>query len=65
VTGHVHRKLDGCKMFKCPECGYEIARDFNGAFGILLKALRDTASVAFEGNSAIVTLSGDRLINVA
>ncbi len=40
--GHVHRKLGGNKKFKCPECGYEIPRDFNGALGILLKALWDT-----------------------
>jgi putative transposase len=40
--GHVHRKLGGAKTFKCPSCGYEIPRDFNGALGIFLKALWDT-----------------------
>ncbi|MDM9381719.1 transposase [Chlorogloeopsis sp. ULAP01] len=55
--GHIHTKLGGSKVFNCPNCGQSIPRDFNGAFGILLKALRDTATVTFEGNSAIVTLS--------
>ena len=40
--GHVHRKLGGNKKFKCPQCGHEIPRDFNGALGIFLKALWDT-----------------------
>ena len=33
--------------------------------GIFLKALRDTASVTFIGDSAIVTLSGNAWNNVA
>ena len=40
--GHVHNKLGSSKIFKCPECGYEILRDFNGALGIFLKAMWDT-----------------------
>ncbi|NJM60965.1 MAG: transposase [Oscillatoriales cyanobacterium RU_3_3] len=40
--GRVHQKLGGAKTFKCPNCGYEIPRDFNGALGIFLKALWDT-----------------------
>jgi putative transposase len=40
--GHVHTKLGGNKMFKCPHCGTIIKRDFNGALGIFLKALWDT-----------------------
>lgn len=40
--GHVHRKLGSSKKFKCPHCGYEIPRDFNGALGIFLKAMWDT-----------------------
>ncbi|ULB48218.1 transposase, partial [Limnospira fusiformis KN01] len=35
------------------------------AFGIFLKALRDTASVTLTGNSAIVALSGNNRKNVA
>ncbi|NEO16472.1 MULTISPECIES: transposase [unclassified Moorena] len=42
--GHVHRKLGGSKKFLCPECGHTLDRDHNGAFGIFLKALRDTSS---------------------
>jgi len=41
--GHVHRKLGGSKTFKCPECEHTLSRDLNGAFNILLKALRDTS----------------------
>ena len=40
--GHVHRKLGSSKNFRCPNCGYEIPRDFNGAVGIFLKAMWDT-----------------------
>ncbi len=51
--GHIHTKLGGKKVFKCPECGHEINRDFNGALGILLKALRDT-SVTFSSDAIVV-----------
>jgi putative transposase len=40
--GHVHGKLGGNKVFKCPECGYVVDRDANGAFNIMLKALAGT-----------------------
>jgi putative transposase len=50
--GHIHTKLGGAKVFKCPNCKYEIKRDFNGALGILLRALRDTSAL-YE--SAIVS----------
>ena len=63
--GHVHTKLGGSKKFTCPECGHTLPRDFNGAFGILLKALWDTTSITFIGDSAIVTLSGKSRSNVA
>jgi putative transposase len=33
--------------------------------GIFLKALRDNASIVFDGDSAIVALSGDAGNNVA
>jgi putative transposase len=43
--GQVHSKLGGNKTFKCPnpECNHIMDRDKNGAFNILLKALRDTS----------------------
>jgi putative transposase len=44
--GHIHRTLGGNKKFKCPQCGYEIPRDFNGALGIFLKAMWDTTFLA-------------------
>lgn len=43
--GHVHQNLGGSKHFKCPHCGHSMPRDWNGALGIFLKALRDTACV--------------------
>jgi putative transposase len=51
--GHVHQTLGGNKLFKCPECGHSLNRDFNGALGILLKALRDTSIVRI-GNALVV-----------
>ena len=57
--GHIHTKLGGAKKFKCPECGFELPRDFNGAFGILLKALRDTSYVISDDGVAIVALRDD------
>lgn len=43
--GHVHVKLGGSKKFKCPKCGHTLPRDWNGALGIFLKALRDIADI--------------------
>jgi len=57
--GHVHTKLGGSKKFKCPECRFEIPRDFNGAFGILLKALSDTTFTISDDGVAIVALPDD------
>jgi putative transposase len=37
--GHVHHKLGGNKVFKCPHCGIQISRDVNGARNILLRAM--------------------------
>jgi len=51
--GHIHTKLGGNKVFKCPKCGHEINRDFNGALGILRSALRDT-SVTFSSDAIVV-----------
>jgi|GEM_PF-5995366 putative transposase len=63
--GHVNQKLGGSKVFTYPDGGHSFPRDYNGAFGILLKALGDTASISYEGDSAIVTLSGNRRVNVS
>ena len=48
--GHVHRKLGSSQNFVCPNCGYEIPRDFNGAVGIFLKAMWDTTFINSVGN---------------
>lgn len=48
--GHVHRKLGSSKNFKCPHCGYEIPRDFNGAVGIFLKAMWDNTFLSKVGD---------------
>lgn len=43
--GHIHEKLGGSKVFKCPACGTTISRDINGARNIMLRAMLDqTAS---------------------
>lgn len=52
--GHVHRKLGSSKKFKCPHCGYEIDRDFNGAVGIFLKALWDTTWVSELSDNLVI-----------
>ena len=39
--GTVHCKLGGAKVFKCPSCKFAVVRDQQGAFNIMLKALRD------------------------
>ncbi len=52
--GHVHKKLGSSKIFKCPECGYEIPRDFNGALGIFLKAVWDTTLFSINNVGHVV-----------
>lgn len=54
--GQIHHKLGGSKIFKCPSCGYKIDRDKNGAFNILLKALRDT-SISFEMLNTVTSVN--------
>jgi putative transposase len=51
--GHVHVKLGSSKKFKCPECGHQLPRDWNGALGIFLKALRDIAGLGTEVSSTL------------
>lgn len=53
--GHVHTKLGGSKLFKCPECGHTIGRDLNGALGIMLKVLSDTTfTISIDGDAIAV-----------
>lgn len=59
--GHIHGKLGSSKNFKCPHCGYEIPRDFNGAVGIFLKALWDNTFLQEMGD---VVLSFSNLEDV-
>ncbi|MDF5722557.1 MAG: transposase [Rhizonema sp. PD37] len=62
LCGKVHYKLGGNKKFKCPHCGYEIKRDFNGALGIFLKALWDTTFIqSVSENDVVFRLSEDIL----
>jgi putative transposase len=51
--GHVHVKLGSSKKFKCPSCGYKLPRDWNGALGIFLKALRDIAELGASVSSTL------------
>ncbi|MGL5874058.1 MAG: zinc ribbon domain-containing protein [Xenococcaceae cyanobacterium] len=53
ACGHIHQKLGGSKIFKCPHCGHTLPRDFNGALGILIKALSDT-TFTFQGDAIVV-----------
>lgn len=57
--GHIHQKLGGSKVFKCPECGHVLPRDMNGALGFMLRALRDTAFTVNPDSVAIAALSGN------
>lgn len=57
--GHIHTKLGGSKIFKCPECGHRILRDYNGALGIMLKALSDTTITISQDGDAIVVQYGN------
>lgn len=51
--GHVHTKLGSSKKFKCPNCGHKLPRDWNGALGIFLKALRDIAELGASVSSTL------------
>jgi putative transposase len=44
--GHVHEKLGGNKKFKCPSCGHQLPRDWNGAINIFIKSLNDLTSAS-------------------
>jgi transposase len=62
--GHIHTKLGGSKVFRCPVCDHVIPRDWNGALGILLKALSGTTFTLYNEGDAIVAKCGDILLSV-
>ena len=51
--GHIHTKLGGAKVFRCPKCNHRLPRDWQGALGVMLRALRDTAFLFSNGQNAI------------
>jgi putative transposase len=57
--GHIHQTLGGSKVFKCKSCGNILPRDFNGALGFMLRALRDSSFIVSNNGVAIAALSGD------
>jgi putative transposase len=52
--GNVHNNLGGSKIYKCPQCGYVIPRDINGARNIMLRALQATAFTVVN-NSIVIS----------
>jgi putative transposase len=63
--GHIHTTLGGSKVFKCPSCGHKLPRDWNGALGYMLRALRDTSFTVSNDGVAIAALSSNYLYCVA
>lgn len=63
--GHIHTTLGGSKVFKCPSCGHKLPRDWNGALGFMLRALRDTSFTISNDGVAIAALSSNYLYCVA
>ncbi|MUL35125.1 RNA-guided endonuclease InsQ/TnpB family protein [Gloeocapsopsis dulcis] len=57
--GHIHQSLGGSKIFKCKSCGNTLPRDFNGALGFMLRALRDSSFTVSDDGVAIAALSSD------
>ena len=45
ACGHVHAKLGGNKLFRCPACHVIMDRDGNGARNILLRFLTEREGV--------------------
>ena len=63
--GHIHTKLGGSKVFRCPVCNHVIPRDWNGALGIMLKALSGTTFTLSNEGDAIVAKCGNTPLSVA
>ncbi|PIK87931.1 transposase IS605, partial [Synechococcus sp. 65AY6A5] len=56
--GHIHTKLGGAKVFRCPKCNHRLPRDWQGALGVMLRALRDTAFLfGLRPSSAVASAS--------
>ncbi|QUV86351.1 transposase [Chloracidobacterium sp. A] len=53
--GHIHTKSGGAKVFRCPKCNHRLPRDWQGALGVMLRALRDTAILFRNGQDAIAS----------
>ena len=62
--GHIHHKLGGNKVFKCPECGYTAPRDWVGAVNNMLAALQ---AIAFnvQGNQLSIVSTESVDVRVA
>jgi putative transposase len=63
--GEIHATLSGSKVFKCQSCGHKLPRDWNGALGYMLRALRDTSFTVSNDGVAIAALSSNHLYCVA
>ncbi|WP_448564168.1 zinc ribbon domain-containing protein [Trichothermofontia sp.] len=57
--GHIQPNLGGARVFRCQSCGSVLPRDFKGALGFMLKALRDAAFAISNDGIAIAALSGE------
>lgn len=62
--GRIHRKLGSSKNFKCPHCGYEIPRDFNGAVGIFLKAMWDNTFLQEMGDVVLSFSDSEDILDI-
>ena len=47
--GHIHEKLGGNPKFQCPECGFALPRDGNGARNIMIRAMSATTARFLPG----------------
>ncbi|MFS8807538.1 transposase, partial [Synechococcus sp. R6-10] len=52
-------RLGGAKVFRCPKCNHRLPRDWQGALGVMLRALRDTAILFSSGQDAIAAPLSD------
>jgi putative transposase len=57
--GHIHTRLGGAKVFRCPKCNHRLPRDWQGVLGVMLRALRDTAFLFSSGQDAIAAPLSD------